>query len=295
MSYINFYKTIKKVRHIIQKSKLNDNLNNLYWYDFNVASDSINLFFIKILFWKFKRTCKNFFNTNDDYQNLNPKNYGVTTLYVSNICMKNRNLSNPTIWNCKSIQSNPWHNQDKFSNLIKENYLAIKKEFKENNQLTAIHPGNNLLSSKNGQWSSITLIGSKGTNNELIKKFPTTFELLNKLPICSNFGFVAFSKLSAGTTIKAHTGSSNLRLRYHLGIEVPEPEKVKIRVGNEWKSWKEGEVLVFDDSFEHEVYHKGTKDRVVLMIDLWHPSINKSECKILSNSIFFNYGKKTNF
>lgn len=32
-------------------------------------------------------------------------------------------------------------------------------------------------------------------------------------------------------------------------------------------------VMVFDDSFEHEVWHNGTAPRVVLIMDFWHPDL----------------------
>ena len=40
------------------------------------------------------------------------------------------------------------------------------------------------------------------------------------------------------------------------------------------RTWKEGECLVFDDSFEHEVWHDGKGDRIVLICDMWHPELD---------------------
>lgn len=38
--------------------------------------------------------------------------------------------------------------------------------------------------------------------------------------------------------------------------------------------WKENELLLFDDSFLHEAWNRGMDgDRVVLMLDLWHPEL----------------------
>ena len=111
------------------------------------------------------------------------------------------------------------------------------------------------------------------------------------MPICKTFGFVAFSKLTPSTHIKAHTGSCNVRLRYHLGIDVPEPDLVKIRVGDEKRSWIQDKCIIFDDSFEHEVFHDGSKDRITLIVDLWHPELSSEDIKILSSSEFENFGK----
>lgn len=47
-------------------------------------------------------------------------------------------------------------------------------------------------------------------------------------------------------------GPSNLKLRIHMGVVVP--PGCRIRVADEWHTWREGECLVFDESFEHEVH-----------------------------------------
>ena len=33
------------------------------------------------------------------------------------------------------------------------------------------------------------------------------------------------------------------------------------------------EVIVFDDSYEHEVWHRGQGARIVLLINFWHPDV----------------------
>jgi hypothetical protein len=44
--------------------------------------------------------------------------------------------------------------------------------------------------------------------------------------------------------------------------------------------WREGECLLFDDSYEHSVVYGAVSDprlRVVLIIDLWHPALTSME------------------
>ena len=55
--------------------------------------------------------------------------------------------------------------------------------------------------------------------------------------------------MSADLTLKGHT--SDRRLAISLGLAGL--GAAEMRVGATWKRWKEGEALVFDDSFEHEV------------------------------------------
>ena len=81
-----------------------------------------------------------------------------------------------------------------------------------------------------------------------------------------------------GTHLRAHCGPSNHRLRLHLPVVVPPcPERAcALRVGDEARAWREGEVLVFDDSFDHEAWvdERAVGERVVLMVDVWHPELS---------------------
>lgn len=43
------------------------------------------------------------------------------------------------------------------------------------------------------------------------------------------------------------------------------------------RTWEEGKILIFDDSFEHEVWHNGTSVRVVFIVDVWHPDLTEEE------------------
>lgn len=66
-----------------------------------------------------------------------------------------------------------------------------------------------------------------------------------------------------------------MRVRCHLGIEIP--ENCRLRVGDRMLTWREGECLILDDSFSHEVWNNSDKHRVVLVVDLWHPDLSRRE------------------
>jgi aspartyl/asparaginyl beta-hydroxylase (cupin superfamily) len=55
------------------------------------------------------------------------------------------------------------------------------------------------------------------------------------------------------------------------------PSNCRIRVGDEERSWAEGDVLIFDDSFEHEVWNDSDRERIVLIIDIWHPDLTDGQ------------------
>ena len=65
-----------------------------------------------------------------------------------------------------------------------------------------------------------------------------------------------------------HRGPYNGVLRLHLGLIVPEPrEQLGIRVGKDVYRWREGEALIFDDAYEHDVWNRTPHTRAVLFAD----------------------------
>ncbi len=93
-------------------------------------------------------------------------------------------------------------------------------------------------------------------------------------------GLIYVSRMRAGTHIHPHRGPTNLRLRCHLGITIPEGD-CAIRVADDTRRWAEGRCLVFDDYFEHEAWNHTDEDRIVLIVDVWHPSLSSSEVRWL--------------
>lgn len=84
-----------------------------------------------------------------------------------------------------------------------------------------------------------------------------------------------FSALAPHTHIPPHTGDTNARLVVHLPLVVP--EKCTYRVGFEHRQWKVGEVLIFDDSIEHEARNDSDELRVILLFDIWNPLLSQGE------------------
>ena len=82
-------------------------------------------------------------------------------------------------------------------------------------------------------------------------------------------GPVYFSVLNSHVHIRAHCGPTNARIRLHLGRQVP--TGAFMRVGEEKRTWKRGKCLVFDDSWEHEVWNRSDQLRAVLLMDTGHP------------------------
>ena len=101
---------------------------------------------------------------------------------------------------------------------------------------------------------------------------PVTMKTVGALPVVD---MVTFSSLAPGTELRPHFGTTNIKLRHQLCLQAS--TGAKIRVGPAWRSWQQGQCLVIDDSFEHEVVHHGSTRRVILMVDCWHPQLTAPE------------------
>jgi aspartyl/asparaginyl beta-hydroxylase (cupin superfamily) len=99
-------------------------------------------------------------------------------------------------------------------------------------------------------------------------KCPKTTALLDKVP---NRMQAFFSILDSGKSVPAHCGPYRGYLRYHLGLVVPEHNPPSIRVKDQRYTWQEGRGVLFDDSWDHEVYNQSDSERVVLIVDIRRP------------------------
>ncbi|WP_406841551.1 aspartyl/asparaginyl beta-hydroxylase domain-containing protein (plasmid) [Streptomyces sp. AHU1] len=79
------------------------------------------------------------------------------------------------------------------------------------------------------------------------------------------------SILEPGVTLKAHVGTNGGFLRYHLTLQAPEVNAPYIRVDREEYTWREGESIILDDTFDHEVYNESDERRIVLIVDIYRP------------------------
>jgi aspartate beta-hydroxylase len=128
-----------------------------------------------------------------------------------------------------------------------------------------------------GRWDQVILYDAGRRNEPACARFPLTAEVIEQVPEATTLGpgVVTLSWLHPGAHIIPHCGRTNAQLRVHLGVRVP--GGTEIRVGQERLSWQEGSCLVFDDSFEHEVWHRGSQPRVVLLMDVLYPALSSRQ------------------
>jgi ornithine lipid ester-linked acyl 2-hydroxylase len=140
------------------------------------------------------------------------------------------------------------------------------------------------------RWKTLFLYGY-GFEAELgVQMCPRTAALVREIPGMTT---AMISILSPRKHILDHRGPYKGVLRYHLGLIVPaDAQSCRIRVGEDVRHWRAGESMVFDDTFNHEVWNDTDDTRVVLFVDVLRPlpqpyaAINRLIVKAIGYSPF---------
>lgn len=127
-------------------------------------------------------------------------------------------------------------------------------------------------------WNTFNFFFYGRKVEENCARCPRTTEILESLPRFER-DHIMFSALNPHARIAPHTGPMNGIIRAHLGLMVP--QGAYIRVGHDERTWQEGKLLVFDDSFEHEVWNHSDFVRIVLFMNFWHPAFQPQEIAAL--------------
>jgi aspartyl/asparaginyl beta-hydroxylase (cupin superfamily) len=119
------------------------------------------------------------------------------------------------------------------------------------------------------RWKTFFLYGYGFKAKLGVEMCPKTAALMEQIP---GMKTAMFSILSPRKHILDHRGPYKGVLRYHLGLIVPtDKEACRIRVGEDIRHWEEGRSLMFDDTFNHEVWNDTDETRVVLFVDVLRP------------------------
>jgi len=89
-----------------------------------------------------------------------------------------------------------------------------------------------------------------------------------------------FSIMNPKTHVPPHASELNTRVRYHLGIEVPERD-IHFRIHDQLITWKQDRCIKIDDSYQHEVFQQSDRRRVVFVLDVPHPELRPEELEFL--------------
>lgn len=111
------------------------------------------------------------------------------------------------------------------------------------------------------------------------QRCPKTSAVLESIELCrvqSQAPEVCFSVLAPGSHIMPHYGVTNSRLVLHLPLLVPQDCALNV-IGAGAHAWREGELMMFDDTFQHEAWNRSESPRIILLMDCWNPHLSSLE------------------
>lgn len=114
------------------------------------------------------------------------------------------------------------------------------------------------------------------SNHELCPKTSAILESIELCRINSQAPEICFSLLAPGSHIMPHYGVTNSRLVLHLPLLVPDGCALNI-IDAGAHEWQEGELLLFDDTYQHEAWNRSDHPRMILLMDCWNPYLTDPE------------------
>ncbi|XP_068626977.1 aspartyl/asparaginyl beta-hydroxylase isoform X2 [Battus philenor] len=184
-----------------------------------------------------------------------------------------------SLYNVKRLKSRPWWQieQTPYIKLAQALENSWRDILKEGEAARALYEKEKEGLKEKGEWTQLDIFVRGQEIPGRCKRAPVTCSIVKAEVAAARCrrGQIKFSSMEPGTHVRPHVGPTNCRLRMHLGLS--NTKDTYIRVDQETRQWQLGKVLLFDDSFEHEVWHNGTGTRLVLIVDVWHPDLTPNE------------------
>lgn len=117
-------------------------------------------------------------------------------------------------------------------------------------------------------WTRLYLKWSDTIDPMGEKLCPKTTALMRGMP---NIKIAMFSVLKPHAKIRPHRGPYRGCIRLHMGLITPNSDECFINLDGKSYSWRDGEVVLLDDSYLHYVENNTDKHRVILFCDIVRP------------------------
>jgi beta-hydroxylase len=120
---------------------------------------------------------------------------------------------------------------------------------------------------KNG-WKRFYLKWYGASHPSAVRFCPQTVALLRGLP---SVKAAMFAELPPGGKLNPHRDPFAGSLRYHLGLVTPNSERCFIEVDGQRYSWRDGQGVVFDETYLHWAHNGSDSNRIILFCDIERP------------------------
>ena len=117
-------------------------------------------------------------------------------------------------------------------------------------------------------WKRFYLKWYDAKHPSAIALCPKTVALLNQIP---SVKAAMFAELPPGGQLNPHRDPFAGSLRYHLGLATPNDDLCYIDVDGIRHSWRDGQGVIFDETYIHDAYNKTQQNRIILFCDVERP------------------------
>lgn len=117
-------------------------------------------------------------------------------------------------------------------------------------------------------WKRFYLKWYGATLPSALEHCPETVKLLDSIP---SVKAALFALLPPGGKLGGHRDPFAGVLRYHLGLSTPNSPACRIWVDGTPLHWRDGEALVFDETYIHSALNETAVPRIVLFCDVVRP------------------------
>ncbi|WP_084196880.1 aspartyl/asparaginyl beta-hydroxylase domain-containing protein [Solimonas soli] len=104
-----------------------------------------------------------------------------------------------------------------------------------------------------------------------LRECPRTCELLRQVP---GVKAAMFTLLAPGSRLPLHRDPFAGSLRYHLGLITPNSDACRLIVDGRTYAWRDGEDVLFDETYIHTAENKTDQTRIILFCDVERPLNN---------------------
>jgi beta-hydroxylase len=118
-----------------------------------------------------------------------------------------------------------------------------------------------------------------------LQSCPKTVALLDELPSVHG---AMFALLPPGGKLNPHRDPFAGSLRYHLGLATPNDNACRIYIDGNMYSWRDGQDIVFDETYVHSAANDTQQTRVILFCDVerpLHTPIMRAINRFVSNTL----------
>lgn len=185
---------------------------------------------------------------------------------------------NALIYLFSAVKNTPSVDPKQFSELdvLQRNWETIRDEARK------LYEGGHIQMSKNYNDLAFNTFFKRGWKRFYLKWYgdifpsardlcPRTVELVQSIP---TINAALFAMLPGKSKLGEHRDPFAGSLRYHLGLMTPNSDDCRIYIDGTPHSWRDGQAIMFDETYIHSVNNDTDQERLILFCDVTRPLRN---------------------